>query len=77
MNDTNPVPVKQLSAKETLCLLMFHSVIFDSEHLKEKTLSEVNGVMEFLFTKEMVDEILDLNAKRSKQEIQLILHRFT
>lgn len=77
MNDANPVPAIQLTDKETLCLLMFKNVIFNSDHLKDKTCGEINNTLVFLFTKEVVDKVLDLNSKAGKMEVQLVLHRFT
>jgi len=76
MNVPSVIPVIKLTPKQTLCLLTLKEVIFNSEHLKEKTVSEVSEHLEFLFTKEMVDEVLELNNKSAKQEIQLIIHGF-
>lgn len=77
MIDRSQIPLYTLDTKESLCLLIFNHVVFDSEHLKEKTVDEVGTALEFLFTKETVDKVLELNNKHSKREIQLLTKRFT
>lgn len=77
MNTPSHIPVIMLDTNESLCLLVLKNTIFNSEHLKQKTTKEVSDVLEFLFTKEIVEKVLELNSQHAKREIQLLTKRFT
>ena len=76
MNEKNAPPAIQLTDKETLCLLMFKNVIFNSEHLKDTPSGDVADALDFLFTSDVTNRVLDLLSQNSKQEIQLVYHTF-